>query len=142
LEGLGWSGTDFNLVTGEAIYLNIAANTTFTLRGSHDPTFVFNLPFDVTRGNIFWISLPYRGDYRDAVSIIEDINSSAGLPADSGALVSSIGRWNGTANPQIYESYDYLEGLGWSGTNFSFTPGEGYYINIAGNVTTWRPSVR
>ena len=141
LQGLGWSGIDFNIVKGESIYLNVASTGTFTLEGTHDPNFVFNLPYDATRGNIFWISLPYRGDYTDAVSIIADINASAGLPANSGDLVTSIGRWNGTANPQVYESYDYLQGLGWSGTPFTFTATEGYYINITGNVNAWKPKV-
>jgi hypothetical protein len=135
---LGWSGTDFPVTPGEALYLNIAADALFTLQGSHDPTFVFDLPFDAARGNVFWVSLPYSGDFTDAASIIADLNASAGLPADDGTLVTSIGRWNGSI--QAYESYDYLGILGWSGTNFSYEPVEGYYINIAGDVNTWSPT--
>jgi len=142
LEGLGWNGTNFNVVTGEAIFLNIAATTTFTFEGSHNPNFTFNLPYDLSRGNIFWVSLPYNGSFTDVVSIIADINASAGLPADSGALVSSIGRWVGASNPQAQESYDYLEGLGWNGTNFNFSPGDGYYVNITGNIDKWKPKVK
>ncbi|MFC1540615.1 Ig-like domain-containing protein, partial [Candidatus Margulisiibacteriota bacterium] len=138
---LGWSGTDFPLEPGEALYLNIAADATFTLEGIHDPTFVFDLPYDALRGNIFWVSVPYNGDFTDAASIIADINASASLPIDSGALVTSIGRWDGTSNPQVFESYDYLGLLGWSGTNYTFTPGEGYFINIVADVDNWSPSV-
>jgi hypothetical protein len=141
LGAMGWSGNDFDVNTGEALYLNIAQTVTFTLEGTNNPNFAFNLPFDGTRGNIFWVSLPYKGDYTSAEAIIADINTSAGLPADSGALVSSIGRWNGTNNPQLYESYDYLGAMGWSGINFNFQPTEGYFINIAGNLSNWKPKV-
>jgi hypothetical protein len=138
---IGWSG-DFNLVTGEAIYLNIVANTTFTLQGSHDPSFVFDfLQHDGSRGNIFWISLPNNGDYTDAVGIIADINSSANppLPADSGDLVSQAGRFTVT---QQYEDYSYLGMLGWQGINYTFQPGEGYYINLEADVTNWSPATQ
>ena len=140
LDGLGWNGTNFNMVTGDAVYLNIAQTTTFTLKTSNDPNFVFNLPYDAGRGNIFWVSLPYNGNFTDVTSIIADINTSAGLPADSGTLVTSFGRWVGSTQAQ--ESYDFLDGLGWNGTNFSYNPGDGYYINLAGTVDKWKPKVK
>ena len=136
---LGWSGNNFVLVKGESIFINIASNINATLVGNHDPAFAFSLTYSAAAGNIYWLSLPTSGNYTNAVSIISDINASAGLPADSGSLVTQIGRWNGAT--QTYETYDYLGFLGWSGSNFNFVPGEGYLINLAGNIISWKPKI-
>ncbi|MFC1540616.1 hypothetical protein ACFL4J_01095 [Candidatus Margulisiibacteriota bacterium] len=135
---LGWSGTDFPLVKGEAIFVNIAADVNATLPGSHDPAFAFNIAHNISIGNIFWISLPKNGSFSDAVEVVADINANASLPLDSGALVTQIGYWN--SSTQAYETYDYLGFLGWSGTNFSYVPSEGYFINIVDDVSAWSPS--
>lgn len=134
---LGWSGTDFTIVTGEAIFLNIASDVNATLPGMHDPAFGINLVYNTSIGNIFWFSLPKTSGSTNAVDIIADINTNEGEASDSGNVVTQIGRWNGST--QAYETYDYLGFLGWSGTNFSFVSGEGYFVNIAGDVTDWQP---
>jgi hypothetical protein len=138
-----WSGSNFDLVPGEAVYVNIAQSVSFTLSGGHNPNTTLSFPYDASRGNVFWVSLPYSGDYADAAAVVADINTQSGQAAGSGALVTSIGRWNGTANPQVFETYDYLDALdSWSGSNFKFTPGEGYYLNIAQNINSWRPKTK
>jgi hypothetical protein len=137
---IGWSGIDFNIEKGEAIYINIASTAKFTLKGSHDKNFKFNLAYSTTNSNLFWVSLPYKGDYTDAKSIIADINASAGLSATSGDLVGSVGRWN--SSTQQYERYDYLGILGWSGTNFKYEPVEGYVIDIKKDLNNWTPKVK
>jgi hypothetical protein len=106
-----------------------------------------NLPYDATRGNLFWISVPYNTPYITASDIIADINQQNGEAADSGALITSIGRWDGSTDPQEYNTYDYLDlgppfGGSWSGNNFTFTPGEGYYINLKADVNNWQPQVK
>jgi hypothetical protein len=135
---LGWSGIDFPLPTGESIFLNIVDNVNATLPGTHDPNFAFNLTHDPNQGNIFWISLPKSGAYTDVVSIIADINTNAGLPADAGDVVSQVGHWDSAT--QAYETYDHLGFLGWSGINFNFVTEEGYFINLVDSVNTWTPS--
>ena len=149
--GLGWGGTDFNLSKGEAVYINISANVNFTLNGLNDPNFVFNntnLAYNANRGNIFWVSLPYNGNYTDASSIVNNINTSLGLDASSGNVISSIGRWDGVGSadtpPQSYASYDYMGAdLGWGGTNFNFNPGEGYFVSLSGPINgNWTPATR
>ncbi|MDI6731200.1 MAG: IPT/TIG domain-containing protein [Candidatus Margulisbacteria bacterium] len=138
--GLGWGGSDFALVTGEAVYVNIAADINMTLTGYHDPSYAFNINYDPSRGNIHWISLPYEGNYTDATSIIADVNAAMGYSPTSGDIVSIIGRWNGST--QSYEDYVYYAGLGWGGTSFTFISGEGYYINTAATISNWQPAVR
>jgi hypothetical protein len=135
---LGWSGTDFSIVTGEAIFLNIGSDVNATLPGSHDSNFAFNLIYNSKTGNIFWISLPQNGKFTNAVSIVADINSNAGLASDSGKLVTQTGHWK--SGTQAYETYDYLGILGWSGVNFNFVSGEGYLVNLAGDLKNWKPS--
>jgi hypothetical protein len=135
---LGWSGIDFSIVTGEAVFLNIASDVSATLPGYYDPNFAFNLTHNTSKGNIFWISLPQNGKFTNAVSIVADINSNAGLASDSGKLVTQTGHWKSSA--QAYETYDYLGILGWSGINFNFVSGEGYLINLAGDIKNWKPS--
>jgi hypothetical protein len=135
---LGWSGTDFAVVTGEAIFLNIASDVNATLPGTHDPAFGIDLVHNTTIGNIFWISIPKTGDFTNAAAIIADINANEGEAADSGDVVTQIGRWDGTT--QSYETWDHLGFLGWSGINFGFVSGEGYFVNVAADVTDWRPS--
>ena len=136
---IGWSGADFSLVAEEAIFINIAANVSATLPGSHDPNFVFNLIHNVNLGNIVWISLPKTSTYADAVSIIADININASKASDSGDIISQIGHWD--AANQAYETYDHLGMIGWSGQNFSFTAGDGYFINLIDDINNWGPSV-
>jgi len=144
--GTMWDGTNFDLVAGESIYISINRDVTFTLEGHYNTDFAFNLPHSATRGNIFWLSLPPTADYENAVSLIRDANTNAGLAADSGELISSAGRWNALAEPQSYDSYDFLDlgplGTTWDGTNFSFEPREGSYISINRNLNGWRPTTR
>jgi YVTN family beta-propeller protein len=130
-----WSGTNFTPVEGEALFVNINANTTVGLTGAHDPAYAFNLTQVVGRGNIFWISLPYATTYSNAQAVEESING-----APTPGAVNQIGRWNG--DTQLYETYDWLaEPLNmWSGTNFTVNPLEGYFINLQQNVTGWRPA--
>jgi hypothetical protein len=132
LEGLGWMGTDFSVVTGESYYVAVVGTTAWAATYANEPAFSFNLTYP-NGTNIYWVSLPYSGDYTDAQSIVNDINT-----ASPGAAVE-IGRFTSGG---VYESLSYLEGLGWMGTNFTFTPGEGYYVSLGGSVTSWTPKVK
>ena len=129
LEGLGWSGTNFTATTGESYYIAINSSASWMAVGANNPNFKFSLSYP-NGTNIYWSSLPYGGSYANAQAIVTDLGAS-----NSGSVVE-IGRFNASG---VYETYSYLEGLGWSGTNFTFTPGEGYYISVSKAVSNWQP---
>ncbi len=129
LDVIGWSGTNFTLLPGEAYYVSIVGSASWNVSGSNDPNFTFNLGYP-NGTNIYWISLPYGSTYGDAASIVNDMNAAVA------GTVIEIGRKPASGASQ---TWSYLEGLGWSGTNFSYTPGEGYYISLAKPLSNYKP---
>lgn len=74
-----------------------------------------NIPFDASRTNIYWFSLPYRSEYTKASDIANELAS---------AKVDVVGKWNpATQNSIVWYYRDK-----WRGTDFSISPGDGLYV--------------
>jgi len=123
-----WTGNNFTVQKGEAYYVSIKGTPTWSVNGTHDPSFAFNLSYP-NGSNIYWISLPYSSIYAKAQDIVNDMNNS-----NPGTVVE-IGRQppGGTT-----EKLTYAFGI-WTGDDFAFRPGEGYYISLRKPLTNWIP---
>jgi len=134
----GFSGNNFAITPGEGYLVVIAptaspATVPYIIVGSHDPSLAIVLdgPGDngSATGTQQW-SYPYHSTASTALELITEINAAS----VSGDAVASVSRKvRGTDLPDIY--------TGFSGNNFSLTPGEAYLIVIkSGNATTYVPS--
>jgi len=112
-----YPGTNFALVPGEALKIQVLNPTTWTVTGSHDPTLVIHL---YGGGGDNWISLPFHPQAANA----------ADLYAETGA--SSVTRYNATL--QQFESYSGGRGS----VNFSLVPGEAVNI-VRASPLDWAP---
>ncbi|GEM_PF-2683314 len=119
----GWSGTNFDVVTGESYAVIVNANSPARLVGWYKP-YTVNMTFHTTISNINWVSLPYNSAYSRASNIVPAV-----------ANVSKLSRFN--PDTQLYENWEDF--FGWSGTDFSVVPGEGYAVIIRGN-SSFSPS--
>jgi hypothetical protein len=128
--GSFWSGTNFPIYDGEGFEIILNASTTFSIAGSHNPSFSFNL----TNVGSHLISVPYNSTYATARSIVDSIN----VAAAPGTCVRIV-RLNPATHEQ--ETLAWVTSIqNWVGTDFAFVPGEGYMIVING-TTNWTPSV-
>ncbi|TLZ52778.1 MAG: hypothetical protein E6K18_02095, partial [Methanobacteriota archaeon] len=71
------------------------------------------------RGNIYWVSLPYRSKYHTAKDISDDLG-----PRDT--KIDIVGKWN--PSTQSTSVWAYFRGA-WRGTNFPINPGDGIYVS-------------
>ena len=123
-----WTGNNFTVQKGEAYYVSIKGAPTWSVSGTHDPSFAFDLSYP-NGSNIYWISLPYSSTYTHAQVIVNDINDF-----NPGTVVE-IGRQPpGGATERL----TYAFGI-WTGDDFAFRPGEGYYISIRKQLPNWIP---
>ena len=131
----GFSGTNFLLVPGEGYQVKVDAGGTinYIIVGSHNPALGIDLDGQGTNGSntgtTRW-SYPYHSTAANAEDLIMEINAFTGVTS-----VLQVAR--------LIKSTDGLEVYtGFSGTNFTLTPGEAYDIKVdAGlDVTAWIPS--
>lgn len=123
-----WQG-NFTVVQGEGLKISTTATTSVPIVGAFDPSYIFNW----SAGDQF-ISIPYSATYADAQAIADGINSGG----DPMSGCSMITRWNSSSG--VYETFTWSPFLGeWTGTNFSFIPGEAYMIKINAPIS-WSPS--
>ncbi len=118
-----WVGTNFNVRQGESYAVMISANSAGRIVGWNDP-YTVNMTFHTNISNINWVSIPFTGLYADADSIAKDIPNA-----------TKVSRFN--PNTQLYENWENFFGT-WTGTNFTFAPGEGYAAIINAN-SAWAP---
>ena len=128
-----WRGTDFTVNPGDGLYLGV--KTTFTWivvgnDGSVTLSFSVNPP---SRGNLNWISLPYTSTYADASDIVTHIEGSTGPSANT--KITEVAKWDVAAQALIKYAWSPS---GWSGTDFTFAPGDGLYLKIVADFT-WMP---
>lgn len=126
----GAAGVNFALVPGDSYLAQVSASTNYIMVGSHDPSLAIALDGPGTNGSATgtsaW-SYPYHGTAVDAESLIDEINLAAGSSA-----VTSVSRYLGGSDG--LETY-----TGAAGVNFALAPGEGYFIQVASDVS-WVPS--
>jgi hypothetical protein len=77
-----------------------------------------NFTFDGLKGNVHWISLPYRTEYKKASDISDELTSTR---------IAVVAKWNPATQTPIL--WFFLRG-GWRGTDFAISPGDGLYIGV------------
>lgn len=77
-----------------------------------------NFTFDGLKGNIHWISLPYRTEYKKASDISDELTSTQ---------IQVVAKWNASTQTPIL--WFFLRGA-WRGTDFAINPGDGLYIGV------------
>jgi hypothetical protein len=148
LETLTWYGDTwwdtttgdsqgFSIVTGESYYVALVDSAYWIAAGQNNLDFSFDLAPVGT--NMFWVSLPYNGDYTNARSIVEHMNQ--GLAVADYAVVE-IGRYNpnGVGNEALTWYGDtWWDTVTGDDQGFAFNPGEGYYISVVNQLNNWVP---
>lgn len=124
LSFYGCSGGDnFPLVKSEAYYVQVAANQSYIVVGSHDPSASVGLigPAGGTTGTNSY-SAPYHSVATTAEELINEISPCPGSTVD---LVS-----------RFVKSSDALSFYGCSGgDNFPLVAGEGYLIQVSSDIS-------
>ena len=113
----GARGDNFTLNEGEALLIQVNANTNWVVVGAHDPAFAVPL----TAGYRNFVSIPYHTTAANANDIFSQIPNC-----------QSVTRWD---NP----SGSWQTWNGARGDDFPLTPGEGLLIQVNGN-TSWAPA--
>ena len=120
----GW-----NLVKGEALFVQVAEDTEYALIGSHDPSFNVALVGSDNAGSLSgtnWISVPYHTTAVTARDLFLEI----------GGTILSIDRWRPSDNG--FDSYSFGGGTfppdGWN-----LVPGEGVRVRLTSDQN-WQPA--
>jgi hypothetical protein len=120
----GFSGTNFALTPGYGYLVQVTANGNYIIVGSHDP--IKSVPLDAPPTNssadgtqIY--AMPYHTQLTDAESLIAEIDTQAGV-----SVVNQVCEHVKASNGK--ECY-----TGFSGTNFTLTPGQAYYVQVTAN---------
>ncbi|MFQ6106557.1 MAG: Ig-like domain-containing protein [Thermoplasmata archaeon] len=129
-----WRGKDFTISPGDGIYVSAIANFNWYIVGT-DSSITIDLPYTPQpfKLNKHYISVPYTGAYTLASDIVIDIEG--GLGPGSNAYMIEVGLWDPAS--QSERTYTYTP-TGWSGDNFSISPGDGVYIRMVATYN-WQP---
>jgi hypothetical protein len=126
----GFSGNNFDIVSGEGYLVTVTSSVNYIVVGSHDPSLQLSLDAAGTNGSATGTSLfswPYHGVAAKAEDLINEINTHAG-----GSVVASVS--------QFLRTTDALDPYtGFSGNNFDLVPGNAYYVVVTANVAGYRP---
>jgi hypothetical protein len=121
-----WHGTDFTISPGEGIYIGSVSAFSWAIVGTDASvilSFTYNSP---PKNNINLISVPYTGTYSRASDIANELTPSK---------VTEIGMWDPVTQTMLNWRWT---GSAWTGTDFTFNPGDGIYIMIASSFN-WQP---
>ncbi len=80
-------------------------------------------PFDPARTNVFWVSLPFRSEYRSARTISDALTA---------AKIDVVAKWDAAAGRSTL--WFYFRGA-WRGVDFSLRPGEAFYLGAVSSFT-------
>ena len=123
-----WRGTDFTISPGEGIYIGSVSAFSWAIVGTDASvilSFTYNSP---PKNNINLISVPCTGTYSRASDIANELTSSK---------VIEVGMWDSVTQTMLMWSWT---GSDWTGTDFTFNPGDGIFIRIASSFN-WQPSL-
>jgi hypothetical protein len=123
-----WRGKDFSINPGDGLFVSgIKQDFTWTITGTDTEELLgFNYYPRFTR-NINWISIPYTGQYFDAMALVVFIE---GNPGTTPTKITEIGKWDpATQTSELL----YWNGTAWAGPNFSIDPGDGIFITVISN---------
>ena len=130
-----WRGTDFSIAAGDGLYIGSVSAFSWVVVGNDRPvslSFTFN---SGPLGNVNWLSLPFTGTYALASDLVRQIEGGTGPGTNT--KITEVVKWN--AATQTIVRYFYTAG-GWSGADFSISPGDGIYFRITSSFT-WTPSL-
>jgi hypothetical protein len=129
-----WRGQDFPISPGDGICINsINANWDWIITGT-DASEMLGFTYNVGKGNINWISLPYTTDYKSASEIVMDIEGSL---ITTPTKINVVAMWDPVTQAVMRF---FWSGTDWTGTDFAIAPGEGYYLEIT-STFTWTPDL-
>ena len=130
----------FTLVPQESYEANMVTTVVYPIVGSHDPTYQVTLtaaggtlPAPLgggtsVAGTNAW-AYPYHSTALDANDLCNEIKAVAAAPGD----LASVQRFQ--PNTNTFSTYNCTTAAGF----FTLTPGEGYQINVANDITGWVP---
>ena len=123
-----WRGTDFTIRPGDGLYIGSVSAFSWVIVGTDSSVTLSFTRNNAPKKNVNWISVPYTGTYSRASDIANELTSGK---------VTEIGLWNPVTQTTVLW---YWTGLKWTGTDFTFIPGDGIYITIVTDFS-WQPNL-
>jgi len=130
-----WRGTDFTIAAGDGLYIGSRSAFSWVIVGTDRAvtlSFTANPP---PMQNVNWVSLPYTGTYALASDLVRDIEGNTGPGANT--KIVEVVKWDSAT--QAIVRYFWAAG-GWTGADFTVSPGDGVYFRIVSSFT-WQPSL-
>ncbi|MBN2127840.1 MAG: PKD domain-containing protein [Sedimentisphaerales bacterium] len=121
---LASTGSNFRIVPGEALGVEVSTGTVLHVYGRHSWTNAFAWEHRADRFNHHWLALPPNSVCADAESLAQAV------PACTKVALYEPAQ-------DRFQSWFLLDGT-WRGTNFALIPGAGILVSIGSN-SAWQP---
>lgn len=137
-----WIGTDFNIAPGDGIFIQASANTanyTWTAVGSDDEigrAYSYNTP---PKSSVYWVSVPYSTKFSKASEIVLYLEGAlvGSVGDDKNVRINRVALWSAANQNATFTYYYSMVSHSWIGTDFSIAPGDGIFIQLSGNTSTF-----
>ncbi len=133
-----WTGDDFTIGPGDAIYLSITSSFNWVVCGIDTNTMLSFTHNSLPKTNIMWFNLPATCSYVSASDIVMELEGALMGPGLD-TKINVVGMWM----PGYQSSTPYLyDGIfeEWTGDDFTITSGYGIYISVTSSFT-WTPAL-